>query len=77
MSSCLDQTGRTICISRLVARGIATTILAILATVGRPNTVFAQCVEVDDPHLCRLVRSDTIVFEATVDRIEGKIVAAG
>jgi protocatechuate 3,4-dioxygenase beta subunit len=58
--------------SRLVARGIATTILAILATVGRPNIVFAQCVEVDDPHLCRLVRSDTIVFEATVDRIEGK-----
>lgn len=72
MSSCLDQTGRTICMSRLVARRIATTILAILATVGRPNIVFAQCVEVDDPHLCRLVRSETIVFEATVDRIEGK-----
>jgi protocatechuate 3,4-dioxygenase beta subunit len=34
--------------------------------------VAAQCVQVDDPHLCRSLRRDAIVFEATVDNVENR-----
>jgi hypothetical protein len=56
--------------STATAGGIRAIGCAILVLLGHASLVLAQCVQAEDVHLCRSIGRDTVVFEATVDRID-------